>query len=170
VLHRFSMKRPVWSLALAAGLGAFVTIGGCNRDKPAAKEEPSASEPAPQSPVSAVDATNYHVGLAPVGLCQHQQPCQLHAVVVAKGDYHINDKYPYRFTAEDAPGQGLSFPKREIGRADGEFEQQKAILKVPFSAERAGEAKVGGRLSFSVCSEKNCLMYTQPLALLVRVD
>ncbi len=165
------MDRVVWRLAMAAWVGVFASMVGCNRAKPAADESPSANQaPSAESPRPSVDDANYHVGLALDGNCRHEKPCQVHAVVVAKGDYHINDKYPYRFTADDSAGRGLSFAKREVGRDDGVFEHMKALLKVPFTAEKAGDTKVGGTLSFSVCSATNCLMYKQPLALLVRVD
>jgi len=91
-------------------------------------------------------------------------------IVEAKGEYHINDKYPYRFKLEDPPPQGLKYPKPVVGKEDGTMDERKVVLKVPFVSEASGEKKVAGTLSLSVCSAANCLMDKQPLAVTVKVE
>jgi hypothetical protein len=82
-----------------------------------------------------------------------------HAVAVkltAKGGYHINEKYPLKFKASSS--DSVTYPKPLLTRNDGKFGPITGELKVPFVPTRAGKAKVGGTLFFSVCDDKNCLM------------
>ena len=87
-----------------------------------------------------------------------------------QGEYHINDKYPYRFKLEDPPPQGIKYPKPIVGKEDGTMDQRKVVLKVPFISEASGDKKVAGTLSLSVCSAANCLMDKQPLEVTVKVE
>jgi hypothetical protein len=91
-------------------------------------------------------------------------------LVEAKGDYHINDKYPYKFKSEDPPPTGMRYPKPVVGKEDGVFEEKKLTLKVPFVSETLGEKRVAGTLSLSVCSAANCLIDKQPLEVTVKVQ
>jgi hypothetical protein len=104
-----------------------------------------------------------------VATCRKDQPCAAEISVVAKGDYHINDKYPYRFKLDEPPA-GVRYPKPVVGKEDGVTAGHKLTLKVPFVAENVGEIRVSGTLSFSVCSAANCLMDKQPLAVAIKVD
>jgi hypothetical protein len=161
-----------------AGLGVLFVLGaawGCGRPTAAAGDHaPSISVPpasAALAPGTAVvDDPNYSATLLLAGPCRHAQPCTLHAEIVAKGEYHINDQYPYKWKASEAPGQGVTYPKPLVGREDGTFEHMRAVLRVPFVAAAPGPVKVGGVLSLSVCSAANCLMYKQALELTVKVE
>lgn len=82
-------------------------------------------------------------------------------VLTAKTDFHINDQYPYKFTPKDN-GNNVTY-KGPVGRPDGPVDAHQITIKVPFSATAAGAITVGGRLSLSVCSDKNCLMDKQNL-------
>jgi hypothetical protein len=86
----------------------------------------------------------------------------------AKGEYHINAQYPYKFKA-NAPSEGLTYPKPTLQRADGKFEATRGSFVVPFVAAKAGKVAVGGLLFMSVCTASNCVMEKVPLELLVDV-
>jgi len=116
------------------------------------------------------DNANYSARIASAGPCKKDQTCTAEVVVQAKGDYHINDKYPYRFKLEDPPAAGLKYPKAVISKEDGTMDEHKVTLMVPFVPASAGDKKVAGTLSLSVCSAANCLMDKQQLDLTVKVE
>jgi hypothetical protein len=129
------------------------------------------ADPASVSPSSpGASNANYATSLEILGSCHSGTPCTMRALVVAKGDYHINDKYPYKFMAQDPPQRGVAYPKPIVGRDEGVFEDKKAVLAVPFVADGAGVRSVGGTLSLSVCSKANCLMDKQSLETTVKVE
>ena len=128
-----------------------------------------AAEPATVGAAS-FDNANYSAKIASAGPCKKDQTCSAEIVVQAKGEYHINDKYPYRFKLEDPPPAGLKYPKPVIGKEDGTMDEHKVTLKVPFVPASAGDKKVAGTLSLSVCSAANCLMDKQQLDLSVKVE
>jgi hypothetical protein len=129
----------------------------------------AAAQPAAVGAAS-FDNANYSAKIASAGPCKKDQTCAAEIVVQAKGEYHINDKYPYRFKLEDPPPAGLKYPKPVIGKEDGTMDEHKVTLKVPFVPSSAGDKKVAGSLSLSVCSAANCLMDKQQLDLTVKVD
>jgi hypothetical protein len=90
-------------------------------------------------------------------------------VLVAKGDWHCNDKYPYKFKLGAASG-GVSYPS-PIVRAEGlRIAPERTVMTVPFVPSAPGDARVSGTFSFSVCSAASCQIETRELALTVKVD
>lgn len=159
-------------LATGAMLGLLL-LGGCSKVSEAAASE---AQPQPASPsaataqaTNAVDKPNFSVRLSFDGACKKGETCTALVTVDAKGGFHINDKYPYRFNVAEAP-QGVSYPKPVVRGDDVTFTETKAVLRVPFVAENAGEAKVGGTLSFSVCSDEKCLIEKQALEATAKVE
>jgi hypothetical protein len=153
---------------LAVGCGKVSEAAPNAQGAPAS---PNAGDNAPASPGAAsFDNANYSAKIASAGPCKKDQTCSAEVVVVAKGEYHINDKYPYRFKLEDPPPAGLKYPKAVIGKEDGTMDERKVTLKVPFVPASVGDKKVAGTLSLSVCSAANCLMDKQQLDLTVKVD
>jgi hypothetical protein len=167
---------------------ALLCAAGCTKASRASEPGGSASQvaaegvasatvpPSPRAPsaregAASVDMPNYLAAIAASpASCKKAEPCTVSVVLEAKGDYHINDKYPYRFKADDPPAAGVSYPKPLVGRDDADIETKKATLKVPFVAQASGEAEVGGVLSLSVCSAANCLIDRQALKVSVRID
>jgi hypothetical protein len=150
-------------LASASWLGA-----GCNQSEAAQSREkaPVAAAAAPVAAGPRVDNPNYTVTLRADGPYQQGQEGTAEVIVEAKGEYHINNEYPFRFTP--GPGDGVTF-KGPVGRDGGTVEKMKVALKVPFTPTRAGEVKVAGKMSLSVCSDKQCLMEKQDLEVLAKV-
>jgi hypothetical protein len=117
-----------------------------------------------------LENANYRALIRSLGPCRKDETCLVEVLVEAKGDYHINDKYPYKFKSEDPPPTGMRYPKPVVGKEDGVFEEKKLTLKVPFVSETLGEKRVAGTLSLSVCSAANCLIDKQPLEVTVKVQ
>jgi hypothetical protein len=129
-------------------------------------------EPAPAAPAASptLDNANYHAALRPSAGCKHGETCSVEVFLETKGEYHINDKYPYKFKVDEPAPPGLKFPKPVVGKDEATVEEKKLSLKVPFVAESAGDKRVAGVFSLSVCSAANCLMDKQPLEVTVKVD
>lgn len=160
-------------LSAALALVGLLMAAGCSKESEAAVGSKAAATVTPASQAvaaaGAVENPHYTAKLSVSGPCKKGETCTALVTVEAKGGYHINEKYPYRFKLSE-PAPGVSYPKSVIGREDGSFSQTRAELRVPFVAENAGEVKVGGTLSFSVCSDEKCLIDKQALEALGKVE
>src|SRR6185436_2453996 len=123
---------------------------GCSKVSEASAD-PSASSALVSAAVlgPSAEGANYAVQIVVPAPCHKGQTCTAEVIIQAKGDYHMNDKYPYKFKAQEPAAEGIKYPKPVVTKDDGQFEEKRGVLKVPFLAE-AGERKVGGTLSFSV--------------------
>lgn len=153
---------------LGLGLaGLTLVLGGCNKSE-AAETRAAAGKTEKAEALSArAETENYTVYLRPAG--EHKKDAEgfVEVVLETKGDFHINEQYPYKFTPTES--DGVKFSKEKFGRDDGTFEKSKAVLKVAFTPSKSGTVSVGGKFSLSVCSDKNCLMDKKDLALDVTV-
>ncbi len=93
---------------------------------------------------------------------------KVRVTLTTKGEFHINDKFPYRFKT-GAPAEGASYPRAVLQRDDGKFEPQRATFEVPFVAARSGKFEVGGIFHLSACSATSCLVEKAPLTVSVDV-
>jgi hypothetical protein len=171
------MKNPksghfAWEAMVS--LASFSALWGCSKPSQASASggsEPAQAPAAVAAPRPSFENANYRAEMRAATSCKKDKTCTAEVVVEAKGEYHINDKYPYRFKLDDPPPPGLKFPKPVVGKDDGgTMDLRQVLLKVPFIAEAAGEKKVAGTLSLSVCSAANCLMDKQPLEVTVKVE
>jgi hypothetical protein len=91
------------------------------------------------------------------------------AVIVldAKAPFHVNDQYPIKFKAKE--GAGVKFAAPVVGKDKAKLEAMRATMPVAFTPESAGQHTVSGQLSFSVCTDENCLMEKRDLSLVVEV-
>jgi hypothetical protein len=97
------------------------------------------------------------------------QPGNVQVVLVAKGGFHCNEKYPYKFKL-GAPSGGVSYPQ-PIVRVEGmRVTPERSVMTVPFVPAASGDARVSGSFSFSVCSATTCQIETRELAITVKVD
>lgn len=99
------------------------------------------------------------------GDCAAGAPCDLQLEVVATGDYHINDDYPYRFNADEAAGVVFlganPAESRVFSKSAGDWkkaEPKAGTMKVRFTPAAAGPKTIAGTLKVSVCSAENCLL------------
>ena len=153
-------------LAAVTGVGS-----GCSKVSQASAEGDKApTKPAASPARPSLENANYRAEMKAEGPCKKDATCTAQVVVEAKGEYHINDKYPYRFKLDDPPPEGIKYPKPVVGKEDGTMDERKVVLKVPFVSESSGAKKVAGTLSLSVCSAANCLMDKQPLEVTVKVE
>jgi hypothetical protein len=117
----------------------------------------------------AVCADNFFVDAQP-GACTAGSPCTVALKLVATGDFHINDEYPYRFKADDAPGVEFlgtdAGGKSTFSKAAGDWqksEEKAGVMTVKLLASDRGQKTIGGTFKLSVCSAQNCLLEQRPL-------
>lgn len=166
-------KRVPSRIIAAAGL--LVTAGlavACSKQSEAAPATAKidSAEPHAGPQGDSVDQPNYTAKIALAGPCKAGDTCKAEVTLETKGEYHINDEYPYKFKLAEPPPAGLEFPKPVVGRDQGRFEEKKAVLEVPFVAKSAGDAKLGGTFSLSVCSAANCVMDKRSLETIAKVE
>lgn len=106
--------------------------------------------------------------MKPVGAVREGQPGSVEITVDAKGGYHPNEKYPYKFKPKDAPGVRYASPAFNVEAV--KLEAQRATLTVSFTPEAKGDRTIAGLFAFSLCSADQCLIEKRDLALHVAVE
>jgi hypothetical protein len=153
-------------VATAAAAGLATLALGCDRDGHAAMHSAAETReaPLPQGACShSVCGSHYFVDAMPVAGCTIGTTCRLAIKLVASGDYHINDEYPYKFKADDAPG--LELLGTDVGGKNvfskvakdwQKNDERTGTMAVTFKAVDTSVTSVGGVFKFSVCSPENC--------------
>ena len=151
-------------------LPALFTVLLATSVLPAASTYASSAEPAQrmQATSTKIEAESYLVEISTGSPSRAGATGSVRVSLTAKGGFHINDQYPYRFRASP-PVDGVSYPKPVLERVDGQFEEKTAVFVLPFVASHAGQFSVGGVLNLSVCSPTSCIVQKAPLALTVSV-
>src|SRR5262249_2869674 len=125
---------------------------------------------APTEPrASKAETDNYAAEIKSSGGYKSGAEGKVTVTLAAKGVYHVNGQYPYKFKTTAPAPAGISYPKPTLQRADGTFEEKRATLTLPFVAAKPGKYTIGGVFSLSVCSEANCIMDKVPLDVEVEV-
>lgn len=164
----FSFRKLAGAGALGAMALTLVIAAGSRQSEAAPK--PASEASSSSIAASRIDNENYTVEIKTAGAgYKANQEGTVDIKIEAKGDYHLNAKYPVKFTLTDPAPEGVKYPKAVLKREDGKFEDKTGGFSVPFVASRAGKAKISGKLSVSVCSDKNCLMEKLDLELDVDV-
>jgi hypothetical protein len=158
-------------LLAAATLAAL--LGACAKGEAPATQGASAaaataaavaSTPSGAGCAHAACSDHFYVEAAP-SACAAGATCNLQLKVVATGDYHINDDYPYRFKADDAPGvafQGSNPADKDVfSKTSGDWQKTEAktgAMSVRFTPAAPGDKTIAGAFKVSVCSAENCLL------------
>jgi hypothetical protein len=82
-------------------LGAFAAVEmACGKESAAS----TAREAAPVRVASGphVDGSHYTIDVAPASDCQAGANCAIVVKLAVSGEYHVNQQYPYKFTAAPA--------------------------------------------------------------------
>ena len=151
------LPRPgVLGLTAAAGLAVAVSLG-CGKSEAAPPRGATTSTPSAVAGARA-ETDNYIVEIKAAGAYTAGKEGVVDVTLATKGSYHTNAQYPYKFKVADPAAEGVTYPKPQLVRADGSFEETRGSFKLPFVAAKAGKVKVGGKFFLSVCSEANCIM------------
>jgi hypothetical protein len=106
--------------------------------------------------------------MKPVGTVTAGQPAAVEITVDAKGGYHPNEKYPYKFKPAEAAGVRYASPTFSTEAL--KLEPRRATFTVSFTPEGKGDRTIAGLFAFSLCSADQCLIEKRDLALRVGVD
>jgi hypothetical protein len=151
-------------LALASLLA--LSVAACAKGEQPAAQGTAAAAPTPVAPpcAHAACSDHFYVEAAP-SACATGAACDLQLKVVATGDYHINDDYPYRFKADDAPGIAFlgssAADKGVFSKSTGDWQKAEAktgTMSVKFTPAAAGDKTISGTFKVSVCSAENCVL------------
>jgi hypothetical protein len=161
---------------VSGGIGLLLLVGaalavaaGCGRSEAAQPRKVAAENTTQVGAGPKAETDNYIAEIKANGSYKAGAEGTVEVILVAKGSYHTNEQYPYKFRTADPAPDGVTFPKPVLQRADGSFDKAKGTFKVPFVAAKAGKVTISGTLSLSVCSDANCIMDKVPLEVAVDV-
>ncbi|MCC6558851.1 MAG: hypothetical protein IT372_38460 [Polyangiaceae bacterium] len=165
---RNSLRSTHFLGALALGAAAALSIALVSSSATSAAA-PAKDAPARVEGASKFDKDQYLVEIKPTGTYSAAKEGKLEISIEAKGEFHINDKYPLKFKVAEPAPEGVTFAKSVLKRDDGKFEEKKGTLPLAFTAAKAGTVKIAGTLSFGVCTAASCVMEKVDLELDVEV-
>jgi hypothetical protein len=172
----------------SAGSSAAIASVGTPSAKPTGSPRSSASglaRPGPSSSVSAPGSAlaavapvasytggpHFKLALSAPGNCAANSECSALLTLTATEGYHINkNEYPYKFIADEASGVVFTKDARSFGTASGDFTLvNESVATVRISFKAASAFTLQGTFKMSVCSEANCQVEVQRLALNVPI-
>jgi hypothetical protein len=169
------VKKTIVLLALVA----------CTKDEKPGATAPPSTAASTSVPTSAkvtelgpgkqrIDGPNFSLDVASTG-CKAGSECTMTVKLTAAAEYHVNKEYPYKLTANTAPG--LTFlGKKEpntFSKESGDFVEEGekiGTMTVRFKPTAAGDTKIAGTYKMSVCSADQCQIEIQPITLSMVVD
>jgi hypothetical protein len=135
---------------------------------------PIATPTTPEAPPPPVESPKqngqaFSVWLQSSGKYTAGQQGAVEAVVMPKGEFHCNQEYPYKFVTSSL-STGVTFPKSTY-RAEGlSLSPNRAVMRIPFVPQSAGEARIGGTFHFSVCTDQQCVVEKRDVFVTVNVQ
>ncbi len=161
------------TIGRSVSIAALVLVaGGCSKGQDAATTAASGTQ-ATAAPVPRPDCHHAACGddffidtvvPDPPG-CAAGAACSVTLKLFATGQFHINDEYPYRFRADDAPGVAFlgtdAGGKNVFSKPAGDWQKLEAkagTMTVKFSPATAGDQTIAGTFKLSVCSPQSCLI------------
>lgn len=161
---------PICSALLIAVVSSFGCKGSSAPPAPAVDAPAAAPEAKPAEPVMGkLDQKNFSLEMKAAGPYKAGQQGTVEVVLEPKGAFHCNQEYPYKIKLGTPPA-GVTYPTPVVKTDAVTITPEKAVMKVPFVAEKPGEAKVSGNFYFSVCTSEQCVIENRELAVLVKVD
>jgi hypothetical protein len=116
-----------------------------------------------------VGESNFSVWMQSAKSHKVGQPGVVEVVLVPKNGFKCNDAYPYKIKLNDPPA-GISYPQPVVRKEGMSVSPQRSVMRVPFTPTAAGEARISGKFSFSVCTSDQCLIDARDLAITVKAE
>ena len=115
---------------------------------------------------------------ANVAACTSGADCTITLKLEAKGDFHVNKEYPYKFKATAA--SGVTYLGKDgagpdtFSKSAGDFALDSAnekvgTMTVKFKSANKGAVTIAGVFKLSVCSAQNCQLETANVSVPVTV-
>ena len=173
------VTRPPLTVRLVMQLALACVLLGCARDRHPTGDtagDPAASRPRPDACPHAACGDDFFVDASSGGGCTVGGTCAAVFALVASGEYHINDEYPYKFKADAEPGVeflGTDDAGREVFSKSAKnwtkTGERTGTMTVTFRPLQKGITAIAGTFKFSVCSAKNCELEHRTLKAAVEV-
>jgi|HubBroStandDraft_2_1064218.scaffolds.fasta_scaffold433177_2 hypothetical protein len=161
------------SLGALLALSAFAIIEMA-MPKPSVAATAPRAQPAQVAAGPHVDGNHFTLDGAPAADCAVGASCVVAIKLAAQAEYHINQQYPYKFTA--SPAAGVTFLGADpanpnvFTKTAGDFainDEKTATMNVKFKVAQKGPVAIGGTFKLSVCSSANCQLEQQDLSVSV---
>lgn len=168
-MHRNHVSFLLHGLVIAA---VGVTIAACKGGAapPGPAPNPPITDAKPAEPtMGKLDEKNFSLEMKATGPYKVGQQGTVEIVLEPKGEFHCNQEYPYKVKLGTAP-EGIAYPQAIVKTEAITIEPAKAVMKVPFTASKAGESKVAGNFYFSICTSQQCVIDNRELAVLVKAE
>lgn len=150
----------------------FPLLSACNRSEAATRggaatgvDRPTQSELPAECTGHAACSSDYYIDAATPQGCAVGSVCSVDLHLVAKGEFHVNDQYPYRFNAEESHGvrfEGTDAAGKNVfSKPAGDWQQtdaKRGVMKIRFTPLDKGSKIVAGTFKLSVCSAESCLL------------
>ena len=125
-----------------------------------------------------VASGNNFVVNASVASCSANADCKIDLKLEAKGDFHVNKEYPYKFKASAA--NGVTYLGKDgagpetFSKSAGDFtldssNEKVGTMTVKFKSANRGAVTIAGVFKLSVCSAQNCQLETANVSVPVTV-
>ena len=137
-----------------------------------------ACAPSSSAGASKFEHPNYTVSVEAAGPYKKGESATFKVVVRAKGEFHINEEYPTKFSAAVSPGVAYATPKLARATQPDAFALKPCAsskdnctleVTVKFTPEQGGTVNVGGELALGVCNKDNCIFDKKTLSIAVPV-
>jgi hypothetical protein len=154
---------PTALLSLCLVAAAACSKGGRASGGPAADDVAAAPSSTQANCGHAACGSNFFLDVVPGPDCIAGATCTVGFALVATGQYHINDEYPYKLKADDAPGVEFlgadATGKNVFSKAASDWrkrDEKSGVMTLAYRAADKGSKTVGGTFKLSVCSAENC--------------
>jgi hypothetical protein len=156
-------------VALGCGKTEAPRTGAAPAAAGAAPTAATPSAPAGGCDQHAVCADHFFVD-APGANCAAGMECVVTITLGATGAFHVNDEYPYKFTADLQPGvqfvgtdpAGQNVFSKSAGYWR-KIDEKTGVLSVKLFIGTPGNMTITGKFKLSVCSAENCLLEQRDL-------
>jgi hypothetical protein len=154
-------------LLVAGGL-----VTGCKKDEGAPQVATSTPSSVPDTPAGSAQAayseSAFDVVIRPVPPFLAGRPGVVEVQLDAKGGYHMNDTYLYRFKTHAS--DGVTYGAATYTKDAMKLEATRGIMTLEVTPASPGEKSVAGLFLFSVCTAERCLVEKRELAAKLLVD
>ncbi len=157
--------------AFVAVLGTSACKNGTPAPTPVADSQPApTAQPKPTGPVMGkLEEANFSLSMQTSGTYKAGQQGEVEIVIEPKGAFHCNQEYPYKMKLGTPPA-GVTYPTPVVKTEGITIKPEKAVMKVPFVAEKPGEVKLSGNFYFSICTSEQCVIDNREMAVMVKVE
>ena len=180
-------KTITWT---ALGVVASLIALGCDKPTKAKASDTSPVTPAgvdatetssaetaqaPKAPASATSTGEksykeeaFHLSIEAPTRLETGKKLEFKVILKAQSGYKVNDEYPLKF--KFAEMKGVSPDKPIVRKDEAKLEKKQAVLPLSVVIDKPGKTQVGGKLSFSVCTDDRCLIEKRDLLIEVNAS